>query len=480
MRRSAFLLMLVAAVPAFAGVAQAAVSTTITPTRTLSGSTTFAFSERVRSVNTSNVVLRRSGSAANLLARVSCRNGSNVAVSCSSSNDIRKVFLRPVLPLVPGQVYSATVNPSGATPVTDATLTAVPARTSSFRGSMVEQETSAIAAARWRSVSASGAYGGSVVMERTAGATATFSFTGTSLYWYTRTGPDQGSADVYIDGVRKRTFDNFAPTTTEKVRRVVTRLSNKRHRAVIRVRGQSSAPGGGTWVVLDAFAQGGRMFTPAITYRWARPSASGASGGRMIASDARGASVDFRFRGKGVDWYTITGPDQGRAQVYVDGVLRQTVDNYAAARAYGVRRSVAGLTDGEHTLRVRVLGTKSSAATRALVSIDRWVVRYPSIAAFKGLGAWIDLYDYGIDIPNAVADMDARGVRTLYIQTARYTTTDRIADPVKLGRWIDEAHARGIKVIGWYFPAYGDNLAEDLRKLRAIVTFRTPAGRAMD
>jgi hypothetical protein len=80
------------------------------------------------------------------------------------------------------------------------------------------------------------------------------------------------------------------------------------------------------------------------------------------------------FRGTGIDWYTARGPDQGRAKIYVDGLLVRTVDNYAASPAFGVARSITGLADGVHTLRIVVLATARPAATGALVSVDRFSI----------------------------------------------------------------------------------------------------------
>jgi hypothetical protein len=81
--------------------------------------------------------------------------------------------------------------------------------------------------------------------------------------------------------------------------------------------------------------------------------------------------MSFAFRGIGVSWQTVRGPSQGRAQMFVDGALVKTVDNYERQPMAGVTRSVTGLTDGVHTLRIVVLGTARPVATGAFVSVDR-------------------------------------------------------------------------------------------------------------
>lgn len=64
--------------------------------------------------------------------------------------------------------------------------------------------------------------------------------------------------------------------------------------------------------------------------------------------------------------------EAGRAEIYLDGPLVRTVDNYAPEPTFGVARSVSGLADGVHTLRIVVLGKARPAANGTLVSIDRF------------------------------------------------------------------------------------------------------------
>ena len=110
----------------------------------------------------------------------------------------------------------------------------------------------------------------------------------------------------------------------------------------------------------------------------------------------------------------------------------------------------------------------------------------PNISAFRGLGAWVDTYDYDDipDIQGAAANMKSHGVKTLYIQTGRWnkpekTASEPFADRAILERWIHAAHAQGIKVVGWYLPAY-DDITRDVRRTRAIALFRTVLGQRFD
>jgi hypothetical protein len=154
-----------------------------------------------------------------------------------------------------------------------------------------------------------------------------------------------------------------------------TGLERGPHTITIRALGRGSAKATDTQVVVDAFEAGGDLVAnPLLETSWGTLRASPASGGSLSASDLARASVTFTFRGVGVDWYTVRDRLQGRADIYVDGLRVRTVDNFATDPMFGVVRSVSGLADGVHTLRIVVLGEGRQAAEGTLVSIDRFVV----------------------------------------------------------------------------------------------------------
>ncbi len=103
------------------------------------------------------------------------------------------------------------------------------------------------------------------------------------------------------------------------------------------------------------------------------------------------------------------------------------------------------------------------------------------VEVFQGLGTWIDIYDTALyRTPDAVAGrLAARGVRTAWVETANDRSTVDTVDPVGLGRLVDSLHARGITVVAWYLPGH-DRQARDLRRTRAMLSFRTPEGGAFD
>lgn len=104
------------------------------------------------------------------------------------------------------------------------------------------------------------------------------------------------------------------------------------------------------------------------------------------------------------------------------------------------------------------------------------------LAAFHGLGSWIDVYDHNDDPASVVPLVHAmadRGVQTLYIESSRYAAPADIQFPNALGAALDAAKDRGLRVVAWYPPAFGD-VELDLRRSIAAVRFRSPRGRSFD
>ena len=119
---------------------------------------------------------------------------------------------------------------------------------------------------------------------------------------------------------------------------------------------------------------------------------------------------------------------------------------------------------------------------RAVAPSPRHVRHSADLSAFGGLGAWIDVFDFSND-PDSLVPLVRRlkehGVKTLYLETARWKSPRDIAYPVATGAGLDEAKALGIRVVAWY-PPYFTDVAKDLRRSVAAVNFRSPEGNRFD
>ena len=334
-----------------------------------------SFSEIVHQVTPENAFVWIPGTGTYPDVELSCRSGKGADVDCVSGN-VRTALVRPLEPFVLGETYEAVVNPPIAPVlVVDRSANPVPTATLGFAmPTEVEEDSPAISYA-WRTASNARAKGGRYEVEHRAGATASFAFAGGSVTWYTAVGPNRGKAAISIDGDPHGTFDAYAARADFVVRRTFDGLGPGAHTIRIRVLGRARASATDTQVVVDAFRAGGELAAnPDLRATWGTVGRGGASGGSLDSSDLRHSSAEVRFRGTGIEWFTYRGRDQGRAEVYVDGLLVRTVDNFAPAATFDVARSITGLSDGIHTLRIVVLATARAAATDELVSIDRFSI----------------------------------------------------------------------------------------------------------
>jgi hypothetical protein len=342
---------------------------------TLNGSIVGTFTQPVGGVSSSNSYVRVTGQTSNLAATITCLNASGVQTSCASGR-ATKALLRPNSLLTSGQHYSVTFAASGAHAVTDFGGLPVAQVTQDFPGGLVQQGESVASSSTWRRKNTASAMGDWLTIDHLAAATAAYGFNGSSITWFTTIGPNYGIADLYVDGVAKATVNCYRSTTAYRAAFTLSGLTSSHHTLVIRVRGvKGSSRGTGSDIAVDAFRVGSTTVnSPAVAYTWGIVKTSSASAGAYARSDEPYSTTSFRFRGTKVEWDTVTGPGMGRARVYIDGVLKGTVDNYSAISHYNVAKIYGGLTDALHTIAIVVTGTRQSASTGTVVAIDRWVV----------------------------------------------------------------------------------------------------------
>jgi hypothetical protein len=88
----------------------------------------------------------------------------------------------------------------------------------------------------------------------------------------------------------------------------------------------------------------------------------------------------------------------------------------------------------------------------------------PSLAAFRSVGAWVDVFDYAPRLqsagaqprvtPDSIADMAALGVRTLYLQVANPddAPANQLTDRAELRALLERAHENDVAVVPWFLP----------------------------
>jgi len=99
---------------------------------------------------------------------------------------------------------------------------------------------------------------------------------------------------------------------------------------------------------------------------------------------------------------------------------------------------------------------------------------------YAGVGTWLSRYRFTREFagaeplvtPAAVDPMADAGVRTIYLQPAADDPRfPGLLSTDVLGEFLVRAHARGMQVVAWYLPRFGD-IAGDLRRLQEIAAFR--------
>ncbi len=114
--------------------------------------------------------------------------------------------------------------------------------------------------------------------------------------------------------------------------------------------------------------------------------------------------------------------------------------------------------------------------TTAAASVVAASVAPGTIEPYRGLGAWLDRYDWSAEWagprgapvgPEAIDHMADEGVQTLYIQTSYWEDEVGVIEPARLQALLTRARQRGVAVVGWYLPAFVD-VEKDLQHIMAM------------
>jgi hypothetical protein len=161
---------------------------------------------------------------------------------------------------------------------------------------------------------------------------------------------------------------------------VINGLTNAHHTVIVRAMNAKNPASSNKWVVVDGFKIGSTTYDddtvnvniPGLfTYgTWVGRRNQGTRFGAYRVSGSANATASFSFDGKQVTWTTARGPAYGKAQMWVDGVLKKTVDLYNASQQWQFPVAVTGLGYGHHTVVIKVLGTKKPLSTGTGVVCD--------------------------------------------------------------------------------------------------------------
>ncbi len=226
--------------------------------------------------------------------------------------------------------------------------------------------------------------GGSALVGRGLGAAFYLQLLGTTFRWVGQRGPARATGTVLVDGVPRATVDTYAPEyRSQEVLVALDDLGPGAHQVEVRLVGANPAATGDPALVIDAVEVEALPGVPAVVrveetsaaasfsgpwFRWEHPSQSG--GAAMIAPGA-GCSARVSFGGSTFRWIGQRGPARGVAEVAIDGVVRATVDTYAAAYRSGeVLFGVSDLTGGPHVAELRWVGANPAVVGAPALVVD--------------------------------------------------------------------------------------------------------------
>jgi|GEM_PF-6127681 len=294
------------------------------------------------------------------------------------------------------------------------------------------------------------AYDNNVTSSATANDYFTIRFEGTRVKWFAKKGPDQGRAAVSIDGGAETTYDlyNASPAWQQQIYDSGV-LNAGFHVLKVRVTGQTS---GSAATITHDFVQttgnspvfrydgsNGTMPAPKTETRLNKvnDNLAGTWNGSVEYSgtwtdaptgyyddvlkfgnynyDSHMSSTNnsyalLRFNGTRAVWYGMRDNASGKAAVSVDGGPETLVDLYVNVNAVNKFTSMALfdtgiLSQGDHTLKVRVTNQKNASSGGYKVYVDRfeyeksgqpvWEFRddVDNFLKYSGSGVWTDNTD---------------------------------------------------------------------------------------
>jgi hypothetical protein len=195
------------------------------------------------------------------------------------------------------------------------------------------------------------------------GDSVSYTFTGTGISYISERSEGYGTVNVYLDDAFEQTIDANAPGVFNQTRQVLftkSGLSAGRH--TIRLLKAS-----GVYQLLDAFqvqtgVQAINDTDSALVYSgsgWfestGRPATFNDLNNDVHATSNNGDAVSYTFTGTGISYVSEQSDGYGQVDVYLDGVLQDTIDANVPNVHNAGGQVLYGITDlaaGQHTLKL--------------------------------------------------------------------------------------------------------------------------------
>jgi len=229
----------------------------------------------------------------------------------------------------------------------------------------------------------SGYYNGTCHYSKVVNDYVQYAFNGTQIAWYGLKNNDLGMAAVYIDSVLMADdIDCYSTSRMSQLLFSKTGLSNGNHILKLVVKGTKNTASSGTSIVHDYFGFIGAPLLPTAVDDTVESTVYNGTWSTITNDTAfysytghqcnsANGYIQYSFKGPQVYWYGLTNVDLGMAAVYIDGELASdTIDCYSTTRAVKLLFSKTYLSNGNHTIRVVVKGTRNAASSGTAIVHD--------------------------------------------------------------------------------------------------------------
>lgn len=123
------------------------------------------------------------------------------------------------------------------------------------------------------------------------------------------------------------------------------------------------------------------------------------------------------------------------------------------------------------------------AALLAVVFVAPPAHAATSLRPYRGLGTWVDVFDYAARTqpagaplpvtPDSMRDIAALGATTLYLQVVNPDgqPSTSLYDAALLRQFLSRAHSSGVQVVAWFLPS-AESVDADAEMVRSIAALR--------
>ena len=191
-----------------------------------------------------------------------------------------------------------------------------------------------------------------------------------TLSWQPATGSFSGGSYVVLRRREAGPWTTISTQTGRSIRQALTFGTTYRYAARTKASNGSLGPlAYGQPLEATLFQEGTSLARYSGT--WATTTSSSASGGKLRTSTKAGAYVEFKRAAQAIAVVGRRSTSSGQAKIYVDGVLKSTIDlRRSSTQNRVVLYSASWTTVATHTVRVVVVGTSG----RPRIDIDGFAV----------------------------------------------------------------------------------------------------------